>query len=100
MFFRTVPSRGVVLGVALVVLGTVLLHWNAGSGSVGTALRAFTASAGARLMLLSCLLLAVTNYLDKLLVMKMDALSYSWAYSVLCALFAGSFAPVGKDAWT
>jgi drug/metabolite transporter (DMT)-like permease len=88
LFFSNVPTSGVMLGVALIVLGTVMLHWNGGAAG---ALRALAASAGARLMLLSSLLLAVTNHLDQVLVMKMDALSYSWAYSMLCAVFALAF---------
>lgn len=96
LFFRTLPSGGVVLGVGLVVLGTVLLHWNTSGGPIGAALHTFLHSAGSQLMLASCLLLAVTNHLDRFLVMQMDAISYSWSYSVLCALFACGFALCGK----
>ena len=38
-------------------------------------------------MLGACVLLSITNLLDKWLVMRLDVLSYAWLYVVLCALF-------------
>ena len=87
LFFHHLPSVRVIAGVLLILLGSLQAHWKSTMRSPTTAVIAFLREKGVGSMLTACLLLSVTNLLDKWLVTHTDALSYAWLYAVMCALF-------------
>jgi bacterial/archaeal transporter family protein len=87
MIFRQIPSARVVAGVVCILAGSLLAHWGPGRGSIFGTVVHFMREDGVAPMLGACLLLSITNLLDKWLVMRLDVLSYAWLYVVLCALF-------------
>jgi len=89
VLFRHLPSGKVVAGVLCLLIGSLLAHWKPSMQSPLAAARAFFRDKGVRIMLAACLLASVSNLLDQWLVRRMDVLSYSWLYVVLCAFFTG-----------
>jgi bacterial/archaeal transporter family protein len=87
VIFRHLPSLQVIAGVLCILLGSVQAHWRPSMRSPGAALSGFLREKGVGTMLCACLLLSVTNLLDKWLVMRLDVLTYAWLYVVLCAVF-------------
>jgi len=105
LFFHHLPSVRVIAGVFLIPLGSLQAHWKSTTRSPATAIVTFLREKGVGTMLTACVLLSVTNLLDKWLVTHMDALSYAWLYAVMCALFTsclllipghGGFSPAGN----
>jgi len=87
LFFHHLPSARVIAGVLLILLGSLQAHWKRTMRTPAAAVVAFLREKGVGTMLTACLLLSVTNLLDKWLVTHTDALSYAWLYAVMCALF-------------
>jgi bacterial/archaeal transporter family protein len=87
LIFRQIPSLRVVAGVFCILLGSLLAHWSPAMRSPLAAIGPFLREKGVGAMLGACLLLSITNLLDKWLVMRLDVLSYAWLYVVLGALF-------------
>jgi drug/metabolite transporter (DMT)-like permease len=86
LIFRQTPSARLIAGVFCILLGSLLAHWSPPLRSP-SALGSFLREKGVGTMLWACLLLSITNLLDKWLVMRLDVLTYAWLYVVLCALF-------------
>ncbi len=64
--------------------------WSPSGRPFATAtLTCFLREKGVAPMLSATFLLAITNLLDKWLVMRLDVFSYAWLYVVLCAFFTG-----------
>jgi drug/metabolite transporter (DMT)-like permease len=87
LFFHHLPAVRVIAGVLLILLGSLQAHWKRTMRTPAAAVVTFLREKGVGTMLTACLLLSVTNLLDKWLVTHMDALSYAWLYAVMCALF-------------
>jgi drug/metabolite transporter (DMT)-like permease len=85
--FHHLPSTRVIIGVLLILLGSLQAHWKSSMRSPFTAAILFLREKGVGTMLTACLVLSITNLLDKWLVTHMDALTYAWLYAVMCALF-------------
>ena len=87
ILFHHLPSLQIIVGVVCILMGSVQAHWKPSMRSPAAVAAGFLREKGVRTMLCSCLLLSVTNLLDKWLVMRLDVLTYAWLYVVLCAVF-------------
>ena len=87
LIFRQIPTLRLVAGVVCILFGSILAHWTPSRRSFTAACSHFLREKGIAPMLGACVLLSITNLLDRWLVLRLDVLSYAWLYVVLCALF-------------
>jgi predicted dehydrogenase/uncharacterized membrane protein len=90
LFLREVPNTRQLLGVLLVVMGSFAMNRGAFRfGPLGP-LREIFRDKGSRYTLLVAVILAITNPMDKILVLMSDSVTYAFGYgAMLCLFFAG-----------
>lgn len=92
------PAWIKLLGVVLVVAGSLVMHRSLFAVSLLEPLRAVVRERGSRYMLFVALILSITNPIDKKLVVMSDAFTQSFAYGVaLCVFFFGFAFAKGAD---
>jgi drug/metabolite transporter (DMT)-like permease len=83
------PSWVKLLGVGLIVIGSLVMHRRLFAEGWAAPLRAILREKGSRYILLVALILSVTNPIEKRLVTMSDPLTQAFSYCVgLCILFA------------
>jgi drug/metabolite transporter (DMT)-like permease len=103
-----VPSPLKALGVALIVVGSLVMHRRLFAEGLLAPVRAVLREKGSRYMLLVSLIFAITNPLDKKLVTMSDVFFEAFAYGIgLCVSFwimgrmaKTSFAAAASGNWT
>ena len=103
-----VPSPLKALGVALIVVGSMVMHRRLFAEGWLAPVKAVLREKGSRYMLLVSLIFAVTNPLDKKLVTMSDVFFEAFAYGVgLCLSFwimgrmqRGDFSAASRNNWT
>jgi drug/metabolite transporter (DMT)-like permease len=83
------PSWIKLLGVGLIVIGSLLMHRRLFAEGWSAPVKAIMREAGSRYILLVAFILAITNPIEKRLVTMSDPLTQAFSYCVgLCVLFA------------
>jgi len=103
-----VPSPLKALGVALIVVGSLVMHRRLFAEGLLAPVKAVLREKGSRYMLLVSLIFAITNPLDKKLVTMSDVFFEAFAYGIgLCVSFwlmgwreKGDFAAASRGNWT
>ena len=103
-----VPSPLKALGVALIVVGSLVMHRRLFAEGLWAPVKAVLREKGSRYMLLVSLIFAITNPLDKKLVTMSDVFFEAFAYGAgLCLAFwllgriqRGDFAAAARANWT
>jgi len=103
-----VPSPLKALGVALIVVGSLVMHRRLFAEGLLAPVKAVLREKGSRYMLLVSLIFAITNPLDKKLVTMSDVFFEAFAYGIgLCVSFwlmgwreKGDFTAASRGNWT
>jgi drug/metabolite transporter (DMT)-like permease len=100
VFLHEFPPAQKLVGVVLVVVGSLLMNCSAFRDGLLGPFKALIAEKGCRYMLGVATLLSITNPLDKKLVMMSDAFTYAAAYGAMLFLLLGAIVVWKKPGWT
>ncbi len=99
-FLHEVPNTRQLLGVLLVVCGSLAMNREAFRlGWLGP-FRAMFRETGSRYMMYVAVILAVTNPMDKILVIMSDAVTYAFGYGAMLCLFFSLLMVGRRGHWT
>ncbi len=88
LMLRELPPAAKLLGVVLVVVGSVLLHRRLFAVSWTAPLKAIVQEKGSRYMLIVAFIFSITNPLEKKLVLMSDVYTQAFVYGIgLCVFF-------------
>lgn len=100
VFLREMPAPEKLVGVGLVVLGSVMMNRSAFCrGLIGPA-KALMQQKGNLYMLGAASILSITNPLDKKLVLMSDAFTQAFAYGLTLWIFLSIIAAWHRPSWT
>ena len=100
LFLHEVPNARQMLGMVLVVCGALAMNREAFRlGALGP-LRAIFRETGSRYALYVAVILAITNPMDKILVMMSDAATYAFGYGAMLCLFYALLMVRRPGEWT
>jgi len=85
------PPWAKLMGVVLVVAGSLLMHRELFAVSIFEPVKAIIREKGSRYMLITAFIFSITNPLDKMLVTMSDPLTQSVGYSVVVLVFFAGF---------
>lgn len=86
-FLHEVPNFGQLLGVILVVCGSIAMNREAFRGGLFGPVRAIFKQRGSRYMLIMAVILSITNPIDKRVVLLSDPVTYAFGYGTMIWLF-------------
>jgi len=81
------PTVGQIEGVAVVVLGSVLMYRSQFRFGWLEPVRALAREPGSRYMLLAALIMSLTNSLDKWLILRSGSYTFAWLYALCSCVF-------------
>lgn len=87
LFLHEVPNMRQFLGVILVVSGSLAMNREALRGGLMGPVRAMFRDKGSRYILIVAVIFALTNPIDKVLVIMSDPITYGFGYGAMICLF-------------
>lgn len=87
LFLHEIPNVRQLLGVILVVCGSIAMNRAAFRGGLLGPVRAIFKQRGSRYMLIMAVILSVTNPIDKRVVLLSDPVTYAFGYGTMIWLF-------------
>ena len=99
IFLHEFPPVQKLVGVVLVIVGSLLMNCSAFRNGLFAPFKALFAERNCRYMLGVATLLSITDPLHKKLVMMFDAFTYAAAYEVMLFLLLGAIVAWKKPGW-
>lgn len=99
LFLHESPSERQLLGVLLVVGGSLLMNRDAFRFGLLGPVRAIVHQKGSRNILLCAVIYAISNPVDKRLVLMSDSVTYAMCYGVMICLIYAALVPRLGDGW-
>lgn len=99
VMLRELPSTVKLIGVVLIVVGSLVMHRQLFAVSWAEPFKAIVRERGSRYMLGVALIFSLTNPLDAKLVRMGDAITLAFAQGILLCLFFGAMAVARRADW-
>jgi uncharacterized membrane protein len=99
VLLRELPSTVKLIGVILVVIGSLVMHRQLFSVSWFEPLKAIVRERGSRYMLMVAFIFSLTNPLDAKLVRMSDAYTLAFSYGILLCLIFATMAVIRRADW-
>lgn len=99
VMLRELPSTVKLIGVVLVVVGSLVMHRQLFTVSWSEPFKAIVREPGSRYMLMVACIFSITNPLDAQLVRMSDAITHSFAYGLGLTLIFGVLALARRAPW-
>ena len=97
VFLHEVPTKTQLVGVLLVVCGSLVMNRNAFRFGFLGPFWAILHQKGSRYMLICAMILAISNPIDKIIVLMSDPVTYGFCYgAMLCIIFAAAMLISGR----